>query len=38
MLDVWKRKIWVGKGMYVSFVITLLIQVAAMMFRIPAPY
>lgn len=38
MFDVNKRKIWVGKGMYVSFVITLLIQIAAIMLRIPAPY
>lgn len=38
MYDVNKRKIWVGKGMYVSFVITLLIQMVALMLRIPAPY
>lgn len=38
MFDVNKRKIWVGKGMYVTFAITLLIQIAAMMLRIPAPY
>ena len=36
--DARKRDIWVEKGMYISFVITLLIQAAAMCLRIPAPY
>ena len=36
--DVRKKDIWVGKSMYIIFVITLLIQIAAMMLRVPAPY
>lgn len=36
--DVNKRKIWVGKGMYISFIITLLIQIVALTLRMPAPY
>lgn len=38
LADVWSRKIWISKGTYASFVITLLIQFAAMLLRIPAPY
>lgn len=38
MFDVRKTKIGVGKGVYISVAITLLIQIAAMMLRIPAPY
>lgn len=38
LADVWTRKIWISKGAYVSVVITLLIQLGAMLLRIPAPY
>lgn len=34
--DVWSRKIWISKGAYVSFVVTLLIQLGALLLRIPA--
>ena len=38
LADVWKMKIWMGKGTYVILVISLLVQLAAMWLRIPAPY
>lgn len=36
--DVWTKKILINKGAYVSFVITLLIQIMAILLRMPALY